>query len=191
MAGARRSAFHFMQTIEPPTQLTPLEIVRATITPEERAALARRGLTEQATLADMTRALEMLRGFIGPSQLRTVQSLARGEERQFFYDKMVELAAIVSTMPTTGQQDGKGDEAIAYLRYFAGGQAQCYITERDIGCEDDTPEMFQSQAFGHADLFGDGGELGYICLPEWLQNRAELDFHFTPKTLREIKGERD
>jgi len=133
---------------------------------------------------DCCNALKDLRGFIGSSQLRVVSEGSRGEEKQFFFDKMCELAAIVKGMPTTGAQDGKGRDAIAYLHYFK-GNLDFYITEKDIGSPDDKPEDFQCQAFGLADLFGDGGELGYISIPELLENGMELDFHFMPKTLRE------
>ena len=93
-------------------------------------------------------------------------------------------------MPTTGQtDDGRGDEAIVHLHYFAGGQANFYITERDVGAEDDPLPGAQNQAWGRADLFGDGGELGYISLPEIFSSRGELDFHWTPKTLAAIAAE--
>jgi len=137
------------------------------------------------TKMDAAKALTTLRGFIGSRQLRFVADACRGEEKQFFFDKMVELAQIVSTMPKTYEQDGKGENAVAYLHYFAGGQANWWITEKDIG----TPEEpGQHQAFGLADLFGDGGELGYISIVEILANGGELDFHFTPKTLKEIRS---
>jgi len=144
---------------------------------------------------DAVNALKVLDGFIGPSQLHAVGAACRGEEKQFFFDKLVELAQIVSTMPKTYEQDGKGEDAIAYLHYFAGGQASWWITEKDAGCEDDYDPTSvnyenrgkQLQAFGLADLFGDGGELGYISIEEILANGGELDFHFTPKTLKEIR----
>jgi hypothetical protein len=39
---------------------------------------------------------------------------------------------------------------------------------------------------GLADLFADGGELGYISIPELLENGAHLDLAFTPKPLSAI-----
>lgn len=132
------------------------------------------------TQADATAALETLRGFIGANQLYAVAEGCRGEEAQFFFDKLVELARIVETMPKTYEQEGKGDDAIAFLHYFAGGQGSWWITEKEK-----LPE--QCQAFGLADPFGDGGEVGYISIVELLANDAELDFHFTPKTLRELR----
>jgi len=141
----------------------------------------------QNTKADATQALQTLRGFIGKSQLNAIADGCRSEEKQFFFDKLVELATAVSTMPQTYEQDGKGDDAIASLHYFAGGQASWWILEKDKGGADDTPEDFQSQAFGLADLFQDGGELGYISIPEILANEGELDLYFTPCTLGKLK----
>ena len=47
-------------------------------------------------------------------------------------------------------------------------------------------EAEQHQAFGLADL-GMGAELGYISIVELLENGAELDLHFVPRTLEQIK----
>lgn len=129
------------------------------------------------------KALNDLGQFIGPAQRHCLLDGFRGEEKEWFFDKVLELHQRITTMPKTYEQDGKGDKAVVYLHYFAGGQASAYITERDIETE-------QHQAFGLADLFGDGGELGYISLEEWLANGAELDFHFTPCTLGELRQQR-
>ncbi len=108
----------------------------------------------------------------------------KGEEGRWFRDKLVELAQIVTTMPSTRGQDGKGMDAIVYLHYFR-GSADFYITEKDSGSMDDDPEEFQSQMFGYADVFGNGGEVGYISLHEILAGGCELDLYWTPKTIRE------
>jgi hypothetical protein len=103
-----------------------------------------------------------------------------GEEWQFFADKMKELAGAIAAMPKTYDQDGMGDSAVAHLHYFRGA-ADWYITEKDMegkGTE---------QAFGLADL-GYGGELGYISIEELISSGVELDFHFSPKTIGQIKG---
>jgi len=128
-------------------------------------------------------ALNDLGQFIGRAQRACLLEAFRSEEKEWFFNKVLELHQRITTMPKTYEQDGKGDKAIIYLHYFAGGQANAYITERDMETE-------QHQAFGLADLFGDGGELGYISLMEWLANGAELDFHFTPCTLGELRQKR-
>ena len=129
-----------------------------------------------------------LQHFIGPSQRHAVLTAMRGEERQWFVDKLSELAGIVETMPKTYETDGQGDAAMAHLHYFVGGQFNAWITEKDTGHPDDEIPGVQAQAFGLADPFGDGGELGYISIAEILANGGELDFHWTPKTLGEIRG---
>jgi hypothetical protein len=86
-------------------------------------------------------------------------------------------------MPKTGETDAQGDDAIVHLRYFAGGSAEFLITEKDI----DTDGEGQIQAFGLADLFGDGGEEGYISLREIVENGGELDFHFKAKPLKDAR----
>ncbi|HLE86813.1 MAG TPA: hypothetical protein VI727_04050 [Candidatus Brocadiaceae bacterium] len=126
-------------------------------------------------------AIKTLREFMPANQLRMITDSMRGDEKQFLFDKVVELACIIETMPKTYEQDGKGDQAIAYLHYFRGNQ-DWYITEKDVG----TPEEpGQYQAFGQADL-GYGGELGYISIVELVAAGIELDLYFEPKTLREV-----
>jgi hypothetical protein len=153
----------------------------------EHPAPESKALPPLTIIARGNKALKKLAGFIGKSQLATVKDCLKGEEGQWFMEKMEELDAIVESMPVTYGQNGKGDDAICYLHYFVGGY-DAYITEKDME-EAEDPAEAQWQAFGFvrfAHMPGDGS-LGYICLPEILGNRAELDFHFTPKTLREVK----
>jgi hypothetical protein len=122
-------------------------------------------------------ALYKLSSFISTTQLQALSALCHGEEKQFFYDKLVELANIIENMPVTYATDGQGDQAIVHLHYFTAG-ADWYITERDVYDK-------QLQAFGKADL-GHGGELGYIRIVEIVKCGAELDLHWQPKKLAEI-----
>ena len=142
---------------------------------------------QTASRAAAAAAMLYLRDFIGKSQLACVASAMRGEERQYFYDKMCELAALIKAMPHTYQQDGMGENAIVSLHYFTGG-CDWFITEKDKGCVESPG---QHQAFGWADL-GDRqcAELGYISIVELLACGAELDFHFKPKTLAQAKQEK-
>lgn len=141
-----------------------------------------------ATKMDAVNALRELRSFISNSQLSAMASGMRGEEKQYFFDKAVELAATISTMPKTYEQDGKGDQSIAYLHYFHGNM-DWYITEKDMGSPDDT-EPGQHQAFGLADI-GFGSELGYISIAELIENGIELDFHFKPRTIAEVEARQE
>lgn len=142
------------------------------------------------SMNETLQAMLVLKDFIGAAQLKTLGQLAqRGEEREFFRDKLWTLAELVAAMPKTYEQDGKGNAAIVSLHYFAGGQASWWITEKDKGSIDDPAgQNPQHQAWGLADLFGDGGELGYISIVEILENGGELDLYFKPKTLGEVRG---
>lgn len=124
-------------------------------------------------------AIRVLRRFISPDQLGTICESMQGEEQQFFFDKVVELAGIIDAMPVTFQTEGQQDNAIAHLHYFVGG-CDWFLTERDV-----LPD--QHQAFGLADM--GCPELGYISIVELLANGVELDMYWTPKPLREIAGE--
>jgi hypothetical protein len=122
-----------------------------------------------------------LRQFIGYGQRRAIAQACEGEEGQFFIDKLRDIRELIGAMPKTYEQDGMGDAAVVHLHYFVGG-CDWYITEKD--CEDE-----QLQAFGLADL-GHGSELGYIAITEITRHGAELDLHFKPQTLGEIRAAR-
>jgi len=139
----------------------------------------------QATKLDAANALKTLRGFIGDSQLRVIGDGCRSEEKQYFFDKLVEMAGIVTRMPKTYDTNGQGDNAVAYLHYFS-SSCDWFITEKD----EDSGGEGQIQAYGLADL-GYGGELGYISIAELITLNVELDLHFTPCTLAQIKARHD
>lgn len=128
----------------------------------------------------VTEAMKYLKDFMPTSQRRIFQQCFSGEEKQFFFDKAIEMAERIKTMPKTYEQDGLGKNAVAHLHYFRGG-CDWYITEKDMEAE-------QLQAFGSANL-GYGAELGYISIVELVESNVELDLHFTPKPLSEIKQE--
>lgn len=135
------------------------------------------------SMSDVREVLPVLMRFVGNQQLETMLSSAKGEEEgQFFIDKMLEVANIVSTMPKTYEQDGMGDDAVVYLHYFK-GSSDWYITERDM-------EEEQLQAFGYAKI-GSEGELGYINIDDLTRINVELDLYWKPKTIGAIKGQQD
>lgn len=137
-----------------------------------------------STKMEAVNALKTLNGFIGSSQLQAIGHACRGEEKQFFFDKLVSLGQLVSTMPKTYEQDGLGDQAIVSLHYFTGA-CDWYITERDV----DTDGEGQIQAFGYANLGDDEcAELGYISIVELIANGVELDLYFTPQSLGAVKS---
>lgn len=131
------------------------------------------------TLDDIT----LLRRFISPSQFIVMLAGTRGEEGDYFRAIITEHAERIRTMPRTYGQDGLGEDAIVYLHYFT-GSADWYITEKDV---ETTDEPGQHQAFGLADLFGDGGELGYISILELVRAGVGFDLHWTPRTLAQVR----
>lgn len=124
-------------------------------------------------------AVKTLKYFVSNQQLQVLADGCRGEERQWFKDKILEIHDIVTNMPKIYETDGQGDEAIVHLHYF-NSNMDFYITERDISNE-------QYQAFGLA--VAPFEELGYISIDELIDNGFELDLHFEPKSLGEIKKE--
>ena len=137
-------------------------------------------MTYQISLDTTREAITSLRGFVPRAQLCVIGTLCRGEEGDYFRTKMLEYAKRVYHMPQTYEQDGKGDEAVTYLHYF-NSDSDWWITEKDMEAE-------QRQAFGYVNL-GYGGEVGYVSLMEICDTASiELDLHWQPKTLREIKA---
>lgn len=131
--------------------------------------------------------IETVRPFVPVVQLACLADGLRGEEREFFREKLRELAATIEAMPVTYAQDGLGDEAVVYLHYFIGG-ADWWITEKDIGAPGEGME--QRQAFGMVDL-GHGPELGYISINELVRVRGmDIDLHWKPQTLAQVKAKR-
>lgn len=130
--------------------------------------------TPKVTLVDN---MNTLRQFINPSQMEAMKVGCRGEERQFFLEKFAEMAERVTRMPKTYEQDGKGMEATAYLHYFKYSM-DYYIVERDTSEE-------QFQAFGV--VVGGAMEFGYVSIAELINNGVELDLHFEPTKLVDLR----
>lgn len=128
-------------------------------------------------------AIETVRPFVPVMQLKTlVDNLRWSEERGWFRDKLLELVQVVEAMPVTYAQDGLGDNAVVHLHYFYGG-GDWWITEKDVDGGVD-------QAFGLVDL-GHGPELGYISIRELVRLKVmDLDLHWTPKTLAQVKAKK-
>ena len=122
--------------------------------------------------------------FINPQQLETLRDNLNAdncEEWEYFRDMLVSLAERIIAMPKTYEQDGKGEDAIVYLHYFI-GSSDWWIYEKDKEAE-------QHQAFGLVRLNSYDPELGYISIVELLENNVELDLHWTPKTIGQIRKE--
>jgi hypothetical protein len=156
---------------------------------EEREFVGDEVMSRPHTKLEAVAAMKALHGFIGESQRSCLADAMRGEEKQFFFDKLCEYAGRITAMPQTYDQDGKGDDAIVHLHYFI-GSCDWFITEKDKGTGEERAAgaVEQHQATGWADL-GDpmNAEFGYISIVEILAAGGELDLYFTPKPLKECK----
>lgn len=127
-----------------------------------------------------------IRWFMPRSQAAAIHCILRGEEAEYMRAKVAELQNVIDSMPVTYETEGK--EKIARLHYFR-GSCDAWIVEVDKGSPDDAPEDYQAQAWGMVDL-GYGPEMGYVSIPELLAAGMELDLHYKPQTLDEIRQSR-
>lgn len=95
---------------------------------------------------------------------------------------------ILNKIPNLYAQDGKGDEAVVYVKFFNPvGEATWYATEYD-------PET--KTFFGWVELFQGEGELGYFTLDDLESVKLsfgmgiERDCYFGNPTLAEVKATR-
>lgn len=99
------------------------------------------------------------------------------------------LACAMRSTPALYKQDGKGDDAIVYVKFFNPcGRGTWYLTEFSEVAPDGVPNL----AFGYVTGLG-GDELGYISLEELATVKGpmgigiEIDVLFTPHRLGDIK----
>jgi len=121
----------------------------------------------------------IIKKFVGTQQMKVMKEYCKGEEEEFFKTEITRLAELITTMPKTYETDNQGWKAVAHLHYFTSNW-DFYITELDKNKD-------QHQAFGITNGFD--LELGYINIPDILKNGAELDLHWKPKTIEEIREE--
>jgi len=147
------------------------------------------GAAEAVSDADrFFQASKSLIPFVSKDQLKMLHDGSKGEEKEFFLEKIQDISNTVVNMPATYDQKGKGDDAIVYLHYFKGG-SDWYIIEKDAGGPDDEIPGQQTQAFGYAILNEDkdNAEMGYINIDELVKAGVEIDLHWTPKKLGEVQ----
>jgi len=137
-------------------------------------------------MKQVTEAAAILRNFIPRDELETILENTKGEEGEFFINKLIELSTLVVMMPQTG--DTEGQDAMALLHYFGPGECDWWITEIDRAIQSNGVPGPQHQAFGYARMFQGCGEMGYISIAELLTSRrVELDLYWNPKPISEIR----
>jgi hypothetical protein len=136
----------------------------------------------------LSQAILSIKEFLPHAQLQYLAEVCRNREaREELREPIERLSQVIASMPKTYEQEGKSDEAVVHLHYFA-PMADWWITERDS----DPDGEGQVQAFGIATIIS-GGELefGYISIKELCSlGLVELDFHFQPCTVAEIRAKR-
>lgn len=136
--------------------------------------------TAQALPQDalVEKSFERLAPLLSPAQRAVTRMGLKGPDAAFFEDTVRDLVRRIDTVPGLRGTDGQRDRAMAYLHYFR-GSADWYITELEW-------DGARWMAFGLADLGQGFPELGTIDLAEVVAVDAELDYHFTPKTLADL-----
>ena len=125
---------------------------------------------------------QVLANYMGRSQWVVLQSLMDGsEESGFFKEIAAHLRRSVEAMPTAGGQLLGEEAPMVYLHYFLGASDVWVLEKAEGGGVE--------QVFAFSLLNGDHqmAELGYVDLSELLLVGFELDFHFEPKPLSEVR----
>ena len=120
--------------------------------------------------------MTVLANFINPSQLQTMLLLTNGDEGGWYVDKLLELSRLIDDMYVPYGSEAHADPIVT-LHYFCNG-GDWWVIEKDS-----TP--VQIQCFAYCDL-GDP-ELGYVSIEELIANGVELDLHWIPKPLSEVR----
>lgn len=121
--------------------------------------------------------LLMLRPYLCRNQRLGLIQLLCGEERAWYRQRLREMLNVISGIPALYATEGQGEQAVAHLHYFT-SRADFYFTELDRESED-------LPSFGLAIITD--AELGHLNLTEVLANGGELDLHWKPLTIAEIR----
>ena len=130
-------------------------------------------------------AFSQLRPYLFAGQLATLEQLSKGKEGEYFRGLVVALDAHIRSIPAMDQGPEVTNDSTVMLHYFYQG-SDWYIFELQHVAEDDVV-----LGFGWAILGGDYqmAELGCISVSELLACGVELDLHFAPKTLGQVRLE--
>jgi len=125
--------------------------------------------------------LKDLRAFMPTAQLVFLRNASEsGEEKEYFIEQINLIHATIQTMPKTYETESQGWGATVRLHYFMGG-FDWYITEKDADLDGEG----QRQAYGMAHMQEE--ELGYIDIQTIIQSGAELDLHWKPCALADVR----
>lgn len=131
----------------------------------------------ERTLHPDSALLLMLQPYLNRNQRLGLIQMLCGEECAWYRQRMREMLNVISGIPAIYATDGQGESAIAHLHYFT-PNADFYFIELDRESEN-------LPGFGLAIITD--AELGYMNLMEVLANGGELDLHWKPLTIAEIR----
>ena len=135
------------------------------------------GLNNPQGVDPTLKALQELAPYMARGQWHALwRGCQRGSGQVHFRQLVQDWAARIAAMPKTYETDGQGLKAVAHLHYFTPA-FDFYITEKDRSGG-------TQQAFGLA--CAHEREIGYINIRQLVEAGAELDLHWTPKTLADI-----
>lgn len=143
-------------------------------------------LKPREKIAQARTALDWLEPYLPPQQRRTIEGNFTGEEGEYFCDLSADLMEQIMLAPVTYQQRDEKDP-IVHAHYF-GHNYDTWIIEFDKGDPDEPDDRGQHQAYGYCRFahMPECAELGYVSIPELMENNIELDFHWTPKPLSQV-----
>ena len=129
--------------------------------------------------------------FMGYSQRLALLEALRSEEGEGIADMVLRVAEQIKATPKTYGTEGQAEhERKVCLHYFRGG-VDAYILERDVGdYADGEATGPQHQAYGKITVIGggwEGAEWGYISIADLLKHGVELDLHFDPTPVGDMK----
>lgn len=143
---------------------------------------------------DPTTALRKVAGWIPKEQLRFIEELIKGEEGEFFLDKMNEVAETIEKLPS---YNGSEPDPLVLMHYFRGA-SDWYIFEYDRSNSTDGYIRAYGFTIRNGDYINaDNGTIP-ICTPKTdkvgMANSicglpVEIDLHWQPKRLSRIKAE--
>lgn len=127
-----------------------------------------------------------LSDWMSSAQFNVLSRCKKGEEAAAFLEIERRLIDLINKCPVTYEQDGLGEQSIAYLHYF-NEDSDYYVIEKDRSAEGDLPEQFQSQMFALKRERTNPYRYGYVDLRTLLKMGCELDFYFKPTKIIDIK----
>jgi len=148
-------------------------------------------MNKHEALASLNSETGFFRHWMRRSQRMAIAEAIRGEEGEYFVNLLIDLKYVIENMPRTYEtEEQRMQDKVIYLHYF-GGSVDAWIVERDLGGGKYQAEIGpQHQAFGPITLCGESvgdSEWGYISIQELIDNGIELDLHWEPKTIKEVK----